>query len=99
LTDQDYLKEVIEIFNNTMPSHITLEALETGTMDLTDEMDSFDYQVKDILELDEGDETSIGNTKSIISTMIETAKSNTQVDRSDLLVYLLELLCERLDDL
>ena len=93
------MKQIIEIFVNTMPSHITLEALEAGTMDLTDEMDSFDYQVKDILELDEGDETSIGNAKSIILAIIETIKSDTQIDRSDLLLYQLELLCERLDDL
>ena len=99
MSNENYMKQTIEIFANTMPSHITLEALETGTMDLTDEMDSFDYQVKDILELDESDETSIANTKSIILGIIETVKSDTQVDRSDLLVYLLELLCERLDDL
>ena len=61
MSNENHMKQIIEIFVNTMPSHITLEALEAGTMDLTDEMDSFDYQVKDILELDEGDETSIGN--------------------------------------
>ena len=99
MSNENHMKQIIEIFVNTMPSHITLEALEAGTMDLTDEMDSFDYQVKDILELDENDETSIANTKSIILGIIETVKSDTQVDRSDLLVYLLELLCERLDDL
>tara|TARA_B100000963_G_scaffold328933_1_gene317903 strand:+ start:151 stop:450 length:300 start_codon:yes stop_codon:yes gene_type:complete len=99
LTDQDYLNEIIEIFNNTMPSHITLEALETGTMDLTDELDSFDYQVREILELDEGDETSIENTKSNILAMIEALKSDSQIQRSDLLIYQLELLCESLDDL
>ena len=99
MTDQDYLNEIIEIFNNTMPSHITLEALETGTMDLTDELDSFDYQVREILELDEGDETSIENTKSNILAMIEALKSDSQIQRSDLLIYQLELLCESLDDL
>jgi hypothetical protein len=99
MSNENHMKQIIEIFVNTMPSHITLEALEAGTMDLTDEMDSFDYQVKDILELDEGDETSIGNAKSIILAIIETIKSDTQIDRSDLLLYQLELLCERLDDL
>ena len=99
MSNENHMKQIIEIFVNTMPSHITLEALEAGTMDLTDEMDSFDYQVKDILELDEGDQTSIGNAKSIILAIIETIKSDTQIDRSDLLLYQLELLCERLDDL
>ena len=99
MSNENHMKQIIEIFVNTMPSHITLEALEAGTMDLTDEMDSFDYQVKDILELDEGDQTSIGNAKSIILAIIETIKSDTQIDRSDLLLYQLELLCERPDDL
>ena len=47
----------------------------------------------------ESDPPSIEVAKSTLLDVIELAKSDTKMNRSDLLIFLLEVLNEKLDDL
>ena len=99
LSNEDYLKQIIDILDANIPPQITLDALNSGTLDLGEELDEFDGEVKEDIGVDESNPPSIEVAKSTILDVIELAKSDTKMNRSDLLIFLLEVLNEKLDDL
>ena len=99
MSNEDYLQKIIDILDANIPPQITLDALNSGTLDLGEELDEFDGEVKDVLGIDESDPPSIDVARKIILELVELAKSDTKINRSDLLIFLLEVLDEKLDDL
>ena len=94
------LKNKIQIiFNNIFPKHITLEAYESGTIDLTSEGDEFEGLVKELFGVDEYEKSTIDHAIKELSNFIIELQSNEEIKRKDLLIYLLEVLIEKLNDL
>lgn len=54
----EYLNTISDILDLNIPSFVTLEALQSGTIDLGEELDEFDGQVKESVGLDELDKNT-----------------------------------------
>ena len=99
MSNENSLNEIIVALDNCMPPHITLSAVESGTMDLTEMIDEFDGDVRNVLELEEREESSIEKTKTTLSDLIGMVEADETITRGDLLKHLLQVVSERVDDL
>jgi len=99
MSTEDSLNEIINVFEQNIPSSITYDAYNSGTLDLTDELDEFDASVKQILGVDEFAPETIGAGKSQISELVALAKQSDAISRKELFIELLEILDEKLDEL
>ena len=95
----EHLSAISEILDNNIPSMVTLEALESGTMDLSEELDEFDGQVKDCVGLDELEPDTVKAAQEAIKAVIALATTSEDVTRKDLLIFLLEVLVEKIDEI
>lgn len=93
------LSEIVNLFEENLPSVITYEAYNSGTLDLTDQLDEFDASVKGLLGVDEFTADTIVAGKSQIAEVITLAKQNESIGRKELFIELLEILDEKLDEL
>lgn len=82
-----------------IPSFVTLEALQSGTIDLGEELDEFDGQVKESVGLDELDINTVKAAQVTIKKVIELAATKEDLSRKALLVFLLEVLVEKIDEI
>ena len=93
------LSKIVNLFEENLPSVITYEAYNSGTLDLTDQLDEFDASVKELLGVDEFAPDTIVAGKSQIAEVITLAKQNESIGRKELFIELLEILDEKLDEL
>ena len=99
MSAEDSLTEIINSFEQNIPSFITYDAYNSGTLDLTDELDEFEATVKQILGVDEFAPETISAGKSQISELVALAKQSDAVSRKELFIELLEILDQKLDEL
>lgn len=52
-------KKIIETFDLNIPKSVTFESYNSGTLDLTSEGDEFDGSIRELLGVDESDQTNI----------------------------------------
>ena len=95
----EYLNTISDILDLNIPSFVTLEALQSGTIDLGEELDEFDGQVKEIVGLDELDINTVKTAQVTIKKVIELAATKEDLSRKALLVFLLEVLVEKIDEI
>ena len=81
MSAEDSLTEIINSFEQNIPSSITYDAYNSGTLDLTDELDEFEATVKQILGVDEFAPETISAGKSQISELVALAKQSDAVSR------------------
>lgn len=99
MSTEGSLNEIINVFEQNIPSSITYDAYNSGTLDLTDELDEFDASVKQILGVDEFASETISAGKSQIAELVALAKQSDAISRKELFIELLEILDEKLDEL
>lgn len=92
-------KKIIETFDLNIPKSISIESYNSGTLDLTSEGDEFDGSIRELLGVDESDQTTIDNAIQRIQEVINNIKTNESIDRKDLVIEFLEILVEKLNDL
>ena len=95
----EYLNTISDILDLNIPSFVTLEALQSGTIDLGEELDEFDGQVKESVGLDELDINTVKTAQVTIKKVIELAATKEDLSRKALLVFLLEVLVEKIDEI
>ena len=95
----EYLNTISDILDLNIPSFVTLEALQSGTIDLGEELDEFDGQVKESVGLDELDINTVKAAQVTIKKVIELAATKEDLSRKALLVFLLEVLVEKIDEI
>ena len=99
LSNEENLVNFISILDKNLPKNITLDIINEESLDLGEELDQFDGEVKEYLEVDELDPLSVDSAKMSILNAIHYAKAQETFERKDLLIYLLEDLSEKLDNL
>ena len=92
-------KNILNFFKNNFPENITLEIIQSDTIDITDQADNFEADLKEFLDIDEDTKESIEQAKSKIKEIITEFKSDDNIERKDLLIYFLEVFDEKLEDL
>jgi hypothetical protein len=97
--DKNELETLISILDSNLPIKITLDSIISESFDLGEELDQFDGEVKEYLDVDELDSSTIDAAKTKISTIINDIRLEQAFERQDLLIYLLEDLSEKLDNL
>lgn len=95
----EYLNTISDMLDLNIPSFVTLEALQSGTIDLGEELDEFDGQVKESVGLDELDINTVKAAQVTIKKVIELAATKEDLSRKALLVFLLEVLVEKIDEI
>ena len=93
------IEKVCDLINNIFPKNITIKEYLSETLDLGNEGDEFDGQIKYLLGVDEDSRETILMAKAKIKEFLNTIKSKDKIEKRELINYLLTLLIERLDDL
>ena len=68
-------KKIIDTFDLNIPKSVTFESYNSGTLDLTSEGDEFDGSIRELLGVDESDQTTIDNAIQRIQEAINDIKT------------------------
>ena len=91
--------KVCDLINNIFPKNINIKDYNSGVLDLTNEVDEFFNQLKDLLGVDEDSRETILMARAKIKEFLNTIKSKDKIDNKELINELLILLDQKLDDL
>ena len=92
-------KKVCDLINNIFPKNINIKDYNSGTFDLTKEVDEFFNQLKDLLDVDEDSRETILMARAKIKEFINNIKSKDKIDNRELVNELVSLVDQKLDDL
>lgn len=93
------IKSVCDLINNIFPKNINFKDYNSGVLDLTNEVDEFFNQLKDLLGVDEETRETILTARAKIKEFLNTIKSEDKIEKRELINELLTLLDEKLGDL
>ena len=93
------IKKICDLINNIFPKNINIKDYNSGVLDLTNEVDEFFYQLKDLLGVDEDSRETILMARAKIKEFINNIKSKDKIDNRELVNELLSLVDQKLDDL
>jgi hypothetical protein len=93
------IRKVGDLINNIFPKNINIKDYNSGVLDLTNEVDEFFNQLKDLLGVDEDSRETILKARAKIKEFLNTIKSKDKIDNKELINELLITLDQKLDDL
>jgi len=93
------IRKVCDLINNIFPKNINIKDYNSGVLDLTNEVDEFFNQLKDLLGVDEDSRETILMARAKIKEFLNTIKSKDKIDNKELINELLITLDQKLDDL
>jgi len=93
------IRKVVDLINNIFPKNINIKDYNSGVLDLTNEVDEFFNQLKDLLGVDEDSRETILKARAKIKEFLNTIKSKDKIDNKELINELLITLDQKLDDL
>ena len=99
MVTEDLLKNIVNLFEENIPSSITYDAYNSGTLDLTDQLDEFEACLMQLLGFDEFAPETVTSGKSYIAEVVALAKKDEGIGRKEFLIELLEIFGDRLDEL
>ena len=93
------IKKICDLINNIFPKNINIKDYNSAAFDLTNEVDKFFNQLKDLLGVDEDSRETILMSRAKIKEFLNTIKSKDKIDNKELINELLITLDQKLDDL
>ena len=93
------IKKICDLINNIFPKNINIKDYNSAAFDLTNEIDKFFNQLKDLLGVDENSRETILMARAKIKEFINNIKSKDKIDNRELVNELLSLVDQKLDDL
>lgn len=93
------IKKICDLINNIFPKNINIKDYNSAAFDLTNEIDKFFNQLKDLLGVDEDSRETILMARAKIKEFINNIKSKDKIDNRELVNELLSLVDQKLDDL
>ena len=93
------IKKIYDLINNIFPKNIYIKDYNSAALDLTNEIDKFFNQLKDLLGVDEDSRETILMARAKIKEFINNIKSKDKIDNRELVIELLSLVDQKLDDL
>lgn len=93
------IKKIYDLINNIFPKNINIKDYNSAALDLTNEIDKFFNQLKDLLGVDEDSRETILMARAKIKEFINNIKSKDKIDNRELVNELLSLVDQKLDDL
>jgi len=93
------IEKVCDLINNIFPKNINIKDYNSGVLDLTNEVDEFFNQLKDLLGVDEDSRETILMARAKIKEFLNTIKFKDKINNKELINELLITLDQKLDDL